>query len=36
MSERSSGWSSKFDEPIALANGGKLVTLRDAGNLRNT
>jgi hypothetical protein len=30
MSERSSSWSHKFDEPIALADGGKLVTLRDA------
>jgi hypothetical protein len=32
MSEHSSGWSRKFDEPIALADGGKLVTLRDAAN----
>ena len=32
MSERSSDWSRKFDEPIALADGGKLVTLRDAAN----
>jgi hypothetical protein len=30
MSEHSSGWSRKFDEPIALADGGKLLTLRDA------
>jgi hypothetical protein len=28
MSKRSTGWSRKFDEPIALADGGKLVTLR--------
>jgi hypothetical protein len=32
MSERSSGWSRKFDEPIALADGRKLVTLRDAAD----
>jgi hypothetical protein len=32
MSEHSSGWSRKFHEPIALADGGKLVTLRDAAN----
>jgi hypothetical protein len=30
MSERSSGWSRKFDEPIALADGRGLVTLHDA------
>jgi hypothetical protein len=30
MSEGKSGWSREFDEPIALAEGGKLVTLRDA------
>jgi hypothetical protein len=30
MSERSSGWSRKFDEPIALADGRRLVTLNDA------
>jgi hypothetical protein len=30
MSERSSGWSRKFDEPIALAGGRRLVTLHDA------
>src|SRR6266487_3735728 len=30
MSERSSGWSRKFDESIALADGRKLVTLHDA------
>ena len=32
MSERSSGWSRKLDEPIALADGGKLATLRDAAD----
>jgi hypothetical protein len=32
MSERKSGWSREFDEPIALPGGGKLVTLRDAAN----
>jgi hypothetical protein len=26
-----SGWSRKFDEPIPLPNGRKLVTLKDAG-----
>ena len=26
-----SGWSRKFDEPILLSNGRKLVTLKDAG-----
>lgn len=25
------GWSSTFEEPIVLPGGGKLVTLRDAG-----
>jgi hypothetical protein len=30
MSERTSGWGRKFDEPIALPGGRKLVTLRDA------
>jgi hypothetical protein len=25
-------WSRKFDEPILLPNGRKLVTLKDAGN----
>jgi hypothetical protein len=30
MSERSSGWSRKFEEPIALADGRRLVTLHDA------
>ena len=32
MSESSSGWSRKFDEPIALPDGRKLVTLRDAAS----
>jgi hypothetical protein len=32
MSERSSGWSRKFDEPIALADRRRLVTLHDAAN----
>ncbi|MEH2497782.1 hypothetical protein V1294_004261 [Bradyrhizobium sp. AZCC 1678] len=32
MSERSSGWSRKFDEPIALADGGKFVTLLDSAD----
>ncbi|WOH53898.1 hypothetical protein [Bradyrhizobium sp. sBnM-33] len=30
MSERKLGCSREFDEPIALADGGKLATLRDA------
>jgi hypothetical protein len=30
MSERKSGWSREFPEPIALPDGGKLVVLRDA------
>ncbi|WP_334478126.1 hypothetical protein [Bradyrhizobium algeriense] len=30
MSERSSEWSRKFDAPIALSDGRKLVTLHDA------
>ena len=30
MSERSSGWSRKFDAPIALADGRRLITLHDA------
>jgi hypothetical protein len=34
MSEGISGWSREFDEPIALARGGKLVTLRDAASVR--
>ena len=25
-------WSARFDDPIALADGGELVTLLDAGN----
>jgi hypothetical protein len=28
MPERSSGWGRKFDEPIALPGGGKLVLTR--------
>ena len=32
MSERSSGWSRKFDEPIALADGRRLGTLHDAAS----
>jgi hypothetical protein len=32
MQERKSGWSREFEEPIALARDGKLVTLRDAAN----
>jgi hypothetical protein len=32
MSERSSGWSRKFDEPIAPADGRRLVTLHDAAS----
>jgi hypothetical protein len=30
MAER--GWKRRFDEPIPLPGGRKLVTLRDAGN----
>jgi hypothetical protein len=30
MPEHSSGWSRKFDEPITLADGRRLVTLHDA------
>jgi hypothetical protein len=30
MSERSSGWSRKFEDPIALTDGRRLVTLHDA------
>jgi hypothetical protein len=26
-----SGWNTEFDDPIPLPDGGKLVTLRDAG-----
>ena len=32
MSARSSGWSRKFDEPIALAGGRRLVILHDAAS----
>ena len=32
MSKRSSGWSRKFDEPIALADGRRLGTLHDAAS----
>jgi hypothetical protein len=32
MSKHSSGWSRKFDEPIPLPSGRKLVTLRDAAD----
>jgi hypothetical protein len=32
MSKHSSGWSRKFDEPIPLPGGRKLVTLRDAAD----
>jgi hypothetical protein len=32
MSERSSGWSREFGEPVVVADGSKLVTLRDAAN----
>ena len=32
MSERKSGWSREFDEPIALATDGELVILRGAAN----
>jgi hypothetical protein len=32
MSERSSGWSRKFEDPIALADGRELITLRDAAD----
>jgi len=32
MSERKSGRSREFDEPIALPDGRKLVTLRDAAS----
>ena len=28
-----SGWSDKFEDPIELPNGRKLLTLRDAANL---
>jgi hypothetical protein len=32
MSERKSGWSREFAEPIALPDGRKLVVLRDAAD----
>jgi hypothetical protein len=32
MSEPSSGWGREFDEPIALPDGRKLITLRDAAS----
>jgi hypothetical protein len=32
MSEGSPGWSRKFEDPIALADGRGLVTLRDAAD----
>jgi hypothetical protein len=32
MSERSAGWSRKFEDPIALADGRELITLRDAAD----
>ena len=32
MSEPSSGWGREFDEPIALPDSRKLVTLRDAAS----
>jgi hypothetical protein len=32
MSERSSGWSRKFEDPIPLPDGRKLITLRDAAD----
>ena len=32
MSERSSGWSRKFADPIPLADGRELITLRDAAD----
>ena len=32
MSKRSSGWSRKFEEPIALAGGRELITLHDAAD----
>ena len=32
MSERSSGWSRKFEDPIALADGREFITLRDAAD----
>jgi hypothetical protein len=32
MAERRSGWSRKFDGPIAVPDSGTLVTLRDAAD----
>jgi hypothetical protein len=32
MPEQRSGWSGEFDEPIAVPDGGTLVTLRDAAD----
>jgi hypothetical protein len=32
MPEQRSGWSREFDEPIAVPDSGKLVTLRDAAD----
>lgn len=32
MAEHRSGWSRRFDEPIAAPNGSALVSLRDAAN----
>jgi hypothetical protein len=32
MAEHRSGWSRKFHEPIAVPDGGTLVTLRDAAD----
>jgi len=32
MAERNAGWSRKFDEPIALPDGRRLVVLRDAAD----
>ncbi|MCA6107719.1 hypothetical protein [Bradyrhizobium cenepequi] len=32
MVKRISGWSCKFDEPIILPDGRRLVVLRDAAN----
>jgi hypothetical protein len=32
MSESKSGWPRKFEEPIALPSGSKLVTLCDAAS----
>jgi hypothetical protein len=32
---KQAGWSRRFDEPIILPNGRKLITLRDAGGMRD-